>query len=100
MTNPASNIAVKSILVCALMSFFYHAPAKQTRKIGGVLNFLPSESSARMELPVDVPQPVAGDVRVNLRGGDVRVAEQFLDDAQIRAFPAGAWRNCAAACAA
>ena len=39
-----------------------------------------------MEFAVDVPQPVAGDVRVNFRGADVRVAEQFLDDAQIRAM--------------
>ena len=31
-TNPASSIAVKNNLVCALMSCFYHAPAEQTRQ--------------------------------------------------------------------
>jgi len=36
-----------------------------------------------MKLPMDVPQPVSRDVRVNLRGADVRVAEQFLDHPQI-----------------
>ena len=39
-----------------------------------------------MKPPVDVPQPVPGYVRVNLRGADIRVAEQFLDHAQIRAM--------------
>jgi len=38
----------------------------------------------RMKLPVNVPQSVPGDVRVNLRCADARVAEQFLDDTQIR----------------
>ena len=38
-----------------------------------------------MKFPVNFPQAAAGDVRVNLRGADVRVAEQFLDHAQIRA---------------
>ena len=38
-----------------------------------------------MKFPVNVPQPVAGDVRVNLRRADVRVAEQFLDHPQVRA---------------
>ena len=38
-----------------------------------------------MKLPVNFPQPAARDVRVNLRRPDVRVAEQFLDHAQIRA---------------
>src|SRR6187551_352810 len=32
---------------------------------------------------VDVPDPLAGDVRVELRGGDTRMAEQLLDDAQV-----------------
>jgi hypothetical protein len=31
-TKPASNIAVKTIFICALMSWFYHDPAEQTRK--------------------------------------------------------------------
>ena len=30
-------------------------------------------------------QAISGDVRVNLRRADARVAEQFLDHAQIRA---------------
>ena len=38
-----------------------------------------------MELAVNLPQAVPGDVRVNLRGADARVAEQFLDHAQVRA---------------
>ena len=38
-----------------------------------------------MEFPMNLAQPAAGDVRVNLPGAYVRVAEQFLDDAQIRA---------------
>jgi len=42
-------------------------------------------SRPRMKFPVDLPQPVAGDVRVNLRRADVGVAEQFLDHAQVRA---------------
>ena len=32
------------------------------------------------------PQPAPGDVRVNFRRADGRVAEQFLDYAQIRAM--------------
>ncbi len=39
---------------------------------------------ARMKLPMNVPQAVAGDVGVNFRGADVRVAEQFLNHAQVR----------------
>ena len=42
-------------------------------------------SSPRMELPVNVPQSVARHVRVNFRGADIRVAEQFLDHSQIGA---------------
>ena len=38
-----------------------------------------------MKFPVDVPQPVSRHMRVNLRGADVRVAEQFLNHPQIRA---------------
>ena len=38
-----------------------------------------------MKFFVDLAQAVARDVRVNLRRADVRVAEQFLDDPQIRA---------------
>src|SRR5208282_4035192 len=30
--RPASTIAVKTILICALMPCFYHAPPEQTRK--------------------------------------------------------------------
>ena len=38
-----------------------------------------------MEFFVDVAQTLAGDVRVNLRGADAGVAEQFLNHAQVRA---------------
>lgn len=38
-----------------------------------------------MKLPVDIPQPVPGDMRVNLRRADIRVPQQFLDHPQIRA---------------
>ena len=38
-----------------------------------------------MELPVNVAQTVSGDVRVNFRRADVRVAQQFLNHPQIRA---------------
>ena len=38
-----------------------------------------------MKFSVDLPQPVAGDVSVNLRRADIGVAEQFLDHAQVRA---------------
>ena len=39
-----------------------------------------------MKFPMNLAQPAARDVRVNLRGADVRMAEQFLDDPQIRAM--------------
>jgi hypothetical protein len=39
-----------------------------------------------MKPPVHFPQPRAGDVRINFRCADVRVAEQLLDDAQVRAM--------------
>ena len=39
-----------------------------------------------MKFPVNLPQPIAGHVRVNLRGADVRMAEQFLDHTQVRAM--------------
>ncbi len=42
-------------------------------------------SRARMKFFVNLAQTVSRDVRVNLRRADVRVAEQFLDHAQIRA---------------
>ena len=38
-----------------------------------------------MELSVDVAQPIACDVGIDFGGADVRVTEQFLDDAQVRA---------------
>ena len=38
-----------------------------------------------MKLPVNIPQPVTGDVRVNFCRADARVAEQFLNHAQVRA---------------
>jgi hypothetical protein len=37
-----------------------------------------------MKFPVNSFQPGLVDVRVDLRGLDVAVAEQFLDNAQIR----------------
>jgi hypothetical protein len=39
-----------------------------------------------MKFPMHFPQPVSRDVRVNFRGADARVAEQFLDHPQIRAM--------------
>ena len=36
-----------------------------------------------MKLPVNFPQPVAGDVRVNFRRADAGVPQQFLDDPQV-----------------
>ncbi len=39
-----------------------------------------------MEFLVNLAQPIARDVRVNLRGADAGVTEQFLDHAQIRAM--------------
>jgi len=41
--------------------------------------------SPRMELTVNAFKPVGINVRVNLRRGDVGVAEHFLNDAQRRA---------------
>ncbi len=38
-----------------------------------------------MELPDDLAQPLAIDVRVDLRGGDVGVPEEFLHHAKVRA---------------
>jgi len=37
-----------------------------------------------MKFPVDFPQPAAGDVSVDFRRADVRVAEQFLNHPQVR----------------
>ena len=39
----------------------------------------------RVELPVDFAQASSGDVRVNFRGADGGVAEQFLDHPQVGA---------------
>src|SRR6185436_4003148 len=41
-------------------------------------------SGPRVELVVDLAQPFAADVRVDLRGRDVRVAEHRLQRAQVR----------------
>ena len=38
-----------------------------------------------MKLPVNLSQPGVGDMRVDFRGADAGVAEQFLDDAQVSA---------------
>ena len=35
---------------------------------------------------MNIPQAVAGDMRVNLRGADTGVPKQFLDHPQIRAM--------------
>src|SRR6185437_11983949 len=43
-------------------------------------------SGARMEFPVNFPQPASRDMCVNFRRADVRVAKQFLNHAQIRAM--------------
>ena len=40
----------------------------------------------RMKFSVDVQQAIARHVGINLRGADIRVAEQFLNHAQIRAM--------------
>jgi hypothetical protein len=37
-----------------------------------------------MKTPMHFPQPAARHVRVNLRRVDLRMAEQFLDDSQVR----------------
>ena len=42
-----------------------------------------SLSGPRMGPAVDVPDPLAGEMRVQLRGGDTRMPEQLLDDAQV-----------------
>ncbi len=34
---------------------------------------------------IDVADPLAGDMRVQLGRGDARMTEQLLDDAQVRA---------------
>ena len=39
-----------------------------------------------MKLPVNLPQAIARDVRINLRRADGRVAEQFLNHPQVRAM--------------
>ena len=39
-----------------------------------------------MKFPMNLAQPLAGDVRVNFRYADARMAEQFLDHAQVRAM--------------
>ena len=52
-------------------------------------------------LPVGLPQPVGGDVGVDLRGRQRGVAEQLLDACAGRRRPrAGGWRRCAAGRAA
>jgi len=43
------------------------------------------DSGAGMKLAVHLAQTLAGDVRVDFGGADARVAEQFLDDAQVGA---------------
>ena len=40
---------------------------------------------ARVKFSMHLAQPCSGDMRVHLRGADAGMAEQFLDDAQIRA---------------
>ena len=39
---------------------------------------------ARVILAVDVAQPVSGDVGIDFGGADARVAEQLLNDPQVR----------------
>ena len=43
-----------------------------------------SLSGPRMGPAVHVPDPLTGEMRVELRGGDTRMPEQLLDDAQVR----------------
>ena len=59
--------------------------AKSESQVQSLLTSSPTLRS-RMELPVNVPQPAPRHMRIDLRRADVRVAEQFLDDAQIRAM--------------
>ena len=59
---------------------------------------------ARMKFPMNFAEPVASDVRVNLRRADIGVTEQFLDHPQIcamlqqmrrKAVPQHVWRDVA-----
>src|SRR4029079_12024449 len=43
-----------------------------------------SLSGPRVGPTVHVPDPLTGEMRVELRGGDTRMPEQLLDDAQVR----------------
>ena len=56
----------------------YFVGAAAQAAMGGVL------LRAGMEAPVDVVEAGTVHVGVDLRGGDVRVAEHFLDDPKIR----------------
>jgi len=68
-------------------------PGHPLTKIQEANQVAAAKSSPRVKFPVNLPQPAAGDVRVNLRCADARVAEQFLDHAQIRAVPTDrGWR--------
>ena len=50
-----------------------------------VVQWLFPDLSARMEFFEDGPEPAFFDMGVDLGGGDVGMAEQFLDDAQVGA---------------
>jgi len=47
---------------------------------------------------VNVPQPFRRDVRIDLGGGDVGVAEHRLDGAQVRPPASSGWRTSGAGC--
>ena len=59
-----------------------------------------ASAGPRVGVEVDVLQAVGREVGVELRGGDVGVAEHLLQRAQVAAARrAGAWRTCGGACA-
>src|SRR4029079_17685991 len=45
----------------------------------------PPSSGPRMGPAVDVPDPLPGEMRVELCGGDTRMTEQLLDDSKVGA---------------
>jgi hypothetical protein len=50
-----------------------------------VIRVIRVSSGPGMKFPMDFAEAISGHVRVNLGGADAGVAEQFLDDAQVRA---------------
>ena len=69
---------------CCLLRYDDPLPRRQ-QPIGVAHSAGASLSGPRMGPAVDVPDPLAGEMRVELRGGDTRMPEQLLDDAQVGA---------------